>query len=135
VGALHNGSILDDREPGIRGPRFLWYLRPSARVVSTGMHSDDALAVAEIPDRVRRAVRVMVGRLVVRDEMLASAARPVRICWLLRPDTDPALVRVEGPSQPWRRAIGNHLDGFRLSMESGSFRAMSRSSVMRSKGR
>ncbi len=98
-GAVHNGPILDDEEPGIRGPRFLWYVWPSARIVSAKMEGDEAVIVAEIPDRVRRTVRVMTERVVVRDEVLAPDARRVRIRWLLHPGADPASVRVEGGSQ------------------------------------
>ncbi len=98
-GAVHNGPIVDDEEPGIRGPRFLWYVWPSARIVSAGMDGDEAVIVAEIPDRVRRTVRVMTDRVVVRDEVLAPDARRVRIRWLLHPGADPASVRVEGGSQ------------------------------------
>lgn len=98
-GAVHNGPILDDEEPGIRGPRFLWYVWPSARIVSANMEGDEAVIVAEIPDRVRRTVRVMADRVVVRDEVLASGIHRVRIRWLLHPDADPASVRVEGESQ------------------------------------
>ncbi|HEY9449059.1 MAG TPA: heparinase II/III family protein, partial [Gemmatimonadaceae bacterium] len=97
-GAVHNGPILDDEEPGIRGPRFLWYVWPSARIVSAGMDGDDAVIVAEIPDRVRRTVRVMADRVIVQDQVLAPSARRVRIRWLLHPDADPASVRVEGGS-------------------------------------
>ncbi len=98
-GAVHNGPILDDEEPGIRGPRFLWYVWPSARIVSTEMEGDEAVIVAEVPDRVRRTVRAMADRVIVRDEILAHNARRVRIRWLLHPGADPASVRVEGESR------------------------------------
>jgi hypothetical protein len=98
-GAVHNGPILDDEEPGIRGPRFLWYVWPSARIVSAEMNGEEAVIVAEIPDRVRRTVRVMADRVIVRDEILATDVRRVRIRWLLHPGADPASVRVEGESR------------------------------------
>jgi hypothetical protein len=98
-GAVHNGPILDDEEPGIRGPRFLWYVWPSARIVSAEMDGDEAVIVAEIPDRVRRTVRVTANRVIVRDEVLAPDARRVRIRWLLHPGADPASVRVDGESR------------------------------------
>ena len=98
-GAVHNGPIVDDEEPGIRGPRFLWYVWPSARIIRAEMEGDEAVIVAEIPDRVRRTVRVAADRVVVHDKILAPGARRVRVRWLLHPDADPALVRVEGGSR------------------------------------
>ncbi|HEY9428581.1 MAG TPA: heparinase II/III family protein, partial [Gemmatimonadaceae bacterium] len=98
-GAVHNGPILDDEEPGIRGPRFLWYVWPSARIVSAEMEGEEAVIVAEIPDRVRRTVRVMADRVIVRDEVLAPNAWRARIRWLLHPNADPSSVRVEGGSR------------------------------------
>jgi len=98
-GAVHNGPIVDDEEPGIRGPRFLWYVWPSARLLRAEMEGDEAVIVAEIPDRVRRTVRAAADRVVVRDEVLAPGARRVRVRWLLHPDADPSLVRVEGGSR------------------------------------
>ena len=99
AGAVHNGPIVDDEEPGIRGPRFLWYVWPSARVVSAAMEGAEAVIVAEIPDRVRRTVRAMADRVTVHDELLAPGTHRVRIRWLLHPDADPASVRVEGGSR------------------------------------
>lgn len=98
-GAVHNGPMVDDEEPGIRGPRFLWYVWPSARIVSAGKDGDEAVIIAEIPDRVRRTVRVSKDRVVVRDEVLALGARWVRVRWLLHPDADPALVHAQGRSR------------------------------------
>lgn len=99
AGAVHNGPIVDDEEPGIRGPRFLWYVWPSARIVRAEMEDGEAVIVAEIPDRVRRTVRAAADRVVVRDEILAPGVRRVRLRWLLHPDADPALVRVDGGSR------------------------------------
>jgi hypothetical protein len=63
------------------------------------MDGDEAVIVAEIPDRVRRTVRVTANRVIVRDEVLAPDARRVRIRWLLHPGADPASVRVDGDSR------------------------------------
>jgi hypothetical protein len=98
-GAVHNGPMLDGEEPGIRGPRFLWYVWPSAHIVRAEMEDGEAVIVAEIPDRVRRTVRVAADRVLVRDVVLATGAQRVRVRWLLHPDADPALVRVEGGSR------------------------------------
>jgi hypothetical protein len=106
-GAVHNGPILDDEEPGIRGPRFLWYVWPSARIVSAEMEGDEAVIVAEIPGRVRRTVRAMADRVVVQDEPLAPEAQRVRIRWLLHPGADPASVCVEGESRLVRALEGD----------------------------
>jgi hypothetical protein len=99
VGAVHNGPVLDDEEPGVRGPRFLWYVWPTARLLTARLDSGTATIAAEVPDRVRRVVRVTGDRVVVEDTILAQHARRVRIRWLLHPDANPRSVRVDGHSR------------------------------------
>ncbi|MBW3656190.1 MAG: heparinase II/III family protein, partial [Gemmatimonadetes bacterium] len=94
--AAHNGPLVDGLEPGVRGPRFLWYLWPEARLVSAGPAGDGYELVAEIPGTVRRVVRVLPGEVVVDDTVLRPGARQARVFWLLHPDADPGQVQVAG---------------------------------------
>lgn len=96
--AVHNGPMLDDEEPGTRGPRFLWYVWPSARIVTAAVEDDEAVIVAEIAGRVRRTVRVLARSVVVHDMVLAQDVRSVRIRWLLHPEASQSWVRAEGRS-------------------------------------
>lgn len=96
---FHNGPLLDDREPGVRGPRFLWYLWPAADLLRAEMEGGQAVLVAEVPGQVRREVRAGADGVVVTDRVLRPDARSASVRWTLHPDADPASVRVEGPSQ------------------------------------
>jgi hypothetical protein len=100
--AVHNGPLLDEREPGVRGPRFLWYLWPEAALVSVGEEVDTFTVVAERPGWVRRHVTVTASRVEVRDTVLADDAEALRVRWLLHPDADPTNIESEGGT--WRTA-------------------------------
>jgi hypothetical protein len=97
--AVHNGVIVDDVESGVRGPRFLWYVWPSARIVSAELEEGAAVIVAEVPGRVRRVVRVTSAAVTIEDTILAGDARRARLRWLLHPQADAGSVRVEGGSR------------------------------------
>jgi hypothetical protein len=100
---VHNGPILDDVEPGIRGPRFLWFAWPAADLVHA--HAEDAGSarlIAELPGRVRRTVRVTAKGAVVDDEVLHGSAHWLRVCWLLHPAAD---VKMIACSEPVRHVV------------------------------
>lgn len=92
--AVHNGPVLDDAEPGLRGPRFLWYRWPDARLIAAASQGGTAAIVAEMPGRVRREVRVARDLVRVEDTVLASDARRMRVRWLLHPGADSSQLRV-----------------------------------------
>ncbi|HJP60066.1 MAG TPA: alginate lyase family protein [Gemmatimonadaceae bacterium] len=94
--AVHNGPVLDDEEPGIRGPRFIWYSWPFARICRVAMQGTTAIIVAEVPGRVRRTLTVTKDGVVVDDEILAVDAGTVRVRWLLHPDASSDNIAVEG---------------------------------------
>lgn len=94
--AVHNGPVVDGREPGIRGPRFLWYLWPESRVVSTTAVESGYEVVAEVPDVNQRRVSVQDGVVVVEDRVFKADAREAIVCWLLHPDAQPEQVTVPG---------------------------------------
>lgn len=96
---VHNGPVLDGDEPGIRGPRFLWYAWPESSIVGTSWTDGVATITAEVPSRLRRVVHVTSGRVIVEDTVISKEARTARVRWLLSPDADPSIVRVEGDSQ------------------------------------
>ncbi|HEX8694180.1 MAG TPA: heparinase II/III family protein [Longimicrobium sp.] len=93
---VHNGPVLDGREPGVRGPRFLWYLWPAADLVSADFDGRTATLVAEVSGRLRRTVRVGAAEVRVEDRVEPGVADEAAVRWLLHPDADPAAVRVEG---------------------------------------
>ncbi len=82
---LHNGPVVDDREPGERGPRFLWYSWPKSRLRRTGFDGRVVRLEAEIPGRVARSVVVGAERFEVHDRALDPAARSLEVNWLLAP--------------------------------------------------
>lgn len=88
--SAHNGPIVDGREPGLRGPRFLWLAWPEARVIQASWQDQQATIVAELPGRVRRTVRVREGEVRVEDDVLLDTAEEITIRWLLHPTMDPA---------------------------------------------
>ncbi|HEX8360772.1 MAG TPA: heparinase II/III family protein [Longimicrobium sp.] len=102
-GRVHNTPSLDGAEPGVRGPRFLWYLWPEADIREARCVADGAVLVAEIPGRVRREVHVAPEGVTVTDTALAPAAE-MRVRWLLHPDAAPQCVEVEGGATLHRAA-------------------------------
>lgn len=91
---FHNGPMLDDREPGVRGPRFLWYAWPSAAVSAASFTKGTARIEAADSRGVTRRVTISGDAVVVEDEVLPEATNGSRlaVAWLLHPDADPGLV-------------------------------------------
>ena len=96
---VHNGPVLDGREPGVRGPRFLWYLWPQADLVRAEWDGTVATLVAEIPGKVRRTVVITPREVRATDEVPAGVADEVVVRWLLHPSADPSSVAVAGGSE------------------------------------
>lgn len=95
---VHNGPVVDGQEPGVRGPRFLWYLWPEARLLEARASEDGYQLVGEIPGVARRAVRVSRDEISVEDMVLRPEAREAAVRWLLHPDADPAHLSATGAS-------------------------------------
>jgi hypothetical protein len=108
---VHNAPLLDGAEPGVRGPRFLWYLWPEADIREARAEGGGAVLAAEIPGRVRREVRVAPEGVTVTDTALAPAGE-MRVRWLLHPDADPRMVEVEGGATLHEAAEGDVLGWF-----------------------
>jgi hypothetical protein len=83
---VHNGPVLDALEPAQRGPRFLWYSWPSARVVQTLVDADTVRLIAEVPARVRREITVAAGQVRVVDSVLDEQVSSLQVTWLLHPE-------------------------------------------------
>lgn len=96
AGKVHNGPVVGGREPGVRGPRFLWYIWPESHIVSSAGAPDGFELVAEIPGVVRRVVRVSAGRVEVEDRLLTTPGPDGEVCWLLHPEADPTRVHAVG---------------------------------------
>jgi hypothetical protein len=94
---VHNAPVLDNREPARRGPRFLWYEWPCARVVHATCERTEAIIALEVPNCLRREVRVTPARVRVMDRVLASWPAVAQVTWLLHPDVrSPACVTSTG---------------------------------------
>lgn len=96
---VHNGPLLDGREPGTRGPRFLWLVWPRAALRNAVLDRGSARLVAEIPAMARRTVVVGGGFVEVLDEVLAAGLHDVRIAWLLHPDATPQQIVCAPPAR------------------------------------
>ncbi len=96
---VHNGPLIDKMEPGVRGPRFLWYIWPAADLIHTSWDGTSAAMVAEVPGRVRRTVRVTRGTVEVRDEALGVETGEISVLWTVHPEADAGAVSVEGESR------------------------------------
>lgn len=97
---VHNGPLLDAREPGVRGPRFLWYAWPDARFESAEWMDGGATIVAERGGAIRRTVRVTSEGVRVEDQIAPGAADEVAVRWLLHPGAPDDAVRVEPGPRP-----------------------------------
>src|SRR6185437_15138012 len=95
---VHNGPLVDDQEPGVRGPRFLWLRWPNAKLLRAAQDGATMVLSAEIPDRIRRTVRVERDCVRVDDLVLTSAASTVTVRWLLHPSADSAIIHIDGES-------------------------------------
>jgi hypothetical protein len=92
---LHNGPLVDDAEPGVRGPRFLWYLWPRAAVMEACATAGGWRLRAELAGRAERTVDVVPGRVEVRDRALGHRAVSIEVLWTLHPDAEPAMLRAD----------------------------------------
>lgn len=96
---VHNGPVLDGEEPGLKGPRFLWYAWPESDIVGTTWTGETATIIAEIQGRIRRVVRVTSERVIVEDSVLSATAQTARVSWLLAPNADTGSVQVDGDAK------------------------------------
>src|SRR6185503_21133958 len=95
---IHNGPLVDDQETGLLGPRFLWLTWPNAKLLRAAREGDTMVLAAEVPDLVRRAVRVERERVHVDDLILTSSASTIAARWLLHPSADVSVMHVDGES-------------------------------------
>lgn len=93
---VHNGPIVDDREPGVKGPRFLWLLWPEATITRAEHDARGATLAAEIPGVVRRVVHVTPSRVIIEDDAIPPNADRLSTTWLLHPEADPAMLVTSG---------------------------------------
>lgn len=89
---VHNGPQRHDRPLGVRGPRFLWLLWPSARVVTVHQDRDSVIVEAEVPSYCVRRVVVTADRVRVEDRPVGGPA-DVTVRWLLHPGVSEEMVR------------------------------------------
>jgi len=93
---VHNGPVLDGREPAERGPGFLWRSWPEARLLGCEYKNGTARLVAEVPGRVRRQIDVSSSAVVIVDCVLDSSVQTMQVLWLLHPETRGHVVHAFG---------------------------------------
>jgi hypothetical protein len=92
---------VEGKAPGLKGPRFLWYLWPSARIVDATWDPARGTIVAEAENGARRTVIIEADQVVIRDELMGAVAIPWTVQWLLHPDAHPSWLS----TQPEARSI------------------------------
>jgi hypothetical protein len=90
---VHNGPQIAGRPAAIRGPRFLWYRWPSARVVTCGVDGTTMILRGERTGVVTRTVHLGEDMVSVVDEVPPGVTPRLRVRWLLGPSVPPATVR------------------------------------------
>lgn len=83
---VHNGPVFDGKEPAERGPRFLWFSWPKARIVDSEYASGFARVVAERLGASRREVTINGDIVRVTDRALDRSAHSMQVTWLMHPD-------------------------------------------------
>jgi hypothetical protein len=96
---VHNGPLVDDREPGLRGPRFLWYSWPGGRVLEATWCPPGATVVAVADSGARRRVLVDRGAIRVTDSLDSRRGSALTVRWTLEAGADPGWIRVEGGAE------------------------------------
>lgn len=89
---VHNGPRAAGAQPGLRGPRFLWYTWPAADLVEVAWDGRTVRLAGEVPGVVRRVATIGADGVRVEDAPLGEP-RTLELTWLLHPDADPARVR------------------------------------------
>jgi len=100
VGArVHNGPVVDDREPARKGPRFLWLTWPSAELHRAEFVGGRASFTAARPGAAVRRVEVAADGVTVEDRAV-DGSRSLEVTWLLHPGADPAALGTEPQGAP-----------------------------------
>jgi hypothetical protein len=98
---VHNGPVVNDREPAIRGPRFLWLSWPSATLMHAEGDASGATLIATLADAasgvmlIERRVVVTPGDVTVEDRPLVDMVA-MQVTWLMHPDAVGATIDGEG---------------------------------------
>ena len=96
VARVHNGPLLDDRDPAVPGPRFLWFGWPEASVKAAVWNGTEVVIEAVRQGEVRRVVRVRENGVEVLDKALNPSADEIIVRWLLHPEARLSSVQVDG---------------------------------------
>jgi len=83
--SVHNGPVLDDQEPAVKGPRFLWYSWPSACVTSASLLENCITICAEAQAKVRREISIQGDDISIVDTVLDPKILSMSVTWLLNP--------------------------------------------------
>lgn len=92
---VHNGPLVDDREPALRGPRFLWYSWPEAHLLRGEARRDRSILEAEVPGAAHRRVVITDDSLEIEDLLLAEGEHALTARWTLPPGVSPDRLATE----------------------------------------
>ncbi len=92
---LHNGPLVDGSAAGERGPRFLWYAWPAARLRVARHEGDRILLEADAPEGVCRRVIVTREAVRVEDTTHPTSPRALSVNWLLAPGVPEGVLDIE----------------------------------------
>jgi len=94
--AVHNGPLINEAGPGLRGPRFLWYAWPDSDLTEARIEDGRLWLSGEVAGRVRRTVEATDRQVTATDTALARETRSLTVTWLLHPEANPDLVEIDG---------------------------------------
>lgn len=94
AGYVHNGPLLDGRELGVRGPRFLWLVWPEAHLQVAADTEESTRIEAERPGLVHRRVEVTSTQVKVVDSAVDPRARFLSVRWLVHPEASPSSIQM-----------------------------------------
>ncbi len=92
---LHNGPLVDGVASGERGPRFLWYVWPAARLRVARHEGDRILLEADAPEGACRRVIVTKDAVRIEDTTCPSSPRALTVHWLLAPGVPGGILDIE----------------------------------------
>lgn len=81
---VHNGPLIDGKEPGLRGPRFLWLKWPRAHLTDIRDGPLELFATGARAD-VERCVRFTDDLIEVLDRPTGEGDHDIEVNWLLAP--------------------------------------------------
>ncbi len=94
---VHNGPLVTGHELGERGPRFLWYAWPAARLHVAEYEEGRLVLEAAVPGGARRQVTVREDGVTVVDGFSGPTATELEVNWTLAPGMAEDVLVIDRP--------------------------------------